>query len=819
MVAALNLPVPEAAAQTLLQYFVIVDQVGTQRTNYDSTVPIASQTVDVLIRVVDAFKVRVNQNGFKMRVLVDEQPLGPAFDVTALPATATWDTRAISDGVHVLSAEILDTPSNVQLIPFPTVVVVNNTAGPVTGPQPIPVCPAWHLLTGLAPNRSGPKCDWVTYEGRPPVLRGYPQPVVRGSPLLTTPKPSDLYVEHIAPVLELFEKNHQFFQTTDSHVVAMPFNTKGGEHYERNAAPFVDRMPLRDGPRNVGYVTAYINGVVHPVTEGLIFAELGEKRGRVGQIALDGTVRTLAGFRMKSGGLPYLPGDLTIPETLRAQQYEKVGVFQNGPPQFSRPMDVTIDPRNANIIYVADSGNHRIARMDISRTPAVVTTYAGSLTGQAGWRDGVGTAALFDEPFSIVMTKNATMYVADHDNSLIRQITPTGQVTTLVGQGFRNIPPQARIEQAPRADNRAAYMVNGDWSVASIIYPFVIRLDSHENLILGENFLGTIRRLNLASQTVELLRLPQANAQWIWLDVDQAGTFGPKDDIFFASSTAAKTTITEKNTYVVRLPADGSAEQVIFKGSYDLDGRANMVRVPHYPWMVAVGKGALWVSGFGTGITRVRQAQPQDRVDTLNELYDYYSVGARLYWRGTVAGFPWGARPSMAHIHGFYGSNMLGVGKNFDDLNTYTDAELAALIQSGGDGQTPRPEITGNDLRNLIYFLRRQSLPAVRSGMPLLGLSSSDKTPPAITNVVVTQLAADRVQITWGTSEPTLGVIKFGPSATNYYRWSGIENAYTLLHIAVLEDLERGKAYHFSITVRDQAGNQMSTLDDILGTQ
>jgi hypothetical protein len=162
---------------------------------------------------------------------------------------------------------------------------------------------------------------------------------------------------------------------------------------------------------------------------------------------------------------------------------------------------------------------------------------------------------------------------------------------------------------------------------------------------------------------------------------------------------------------------------------------------------------------------------------------------------------------------------MLGVGKNFDDLNTSTDAELAALIQSGWDGQTPRPEITGNDLRNLIYFIRRQSLSAVRSGVPLLGPASSDKIPPAITNVVVTQLAADRVQLMWNTSEPTLGVVKFGSAATNYYRWSEIEQVYTLQHSALLEDLERGKAYHFSITVRDQAGNQMSTLDALLGTQ
>lgn len=67
------------------------------------------------------------------------------------------------------------------------------------------------------------------------------------------------------------------------------------------------------------------------------------------------------------------------------------------------------------LLYVADSYNHKIKQLD-PRTRAA-TTLLGS--GQAGDRDGVGSAAQFREPAG-VSVGGSQLYVADTNNHLIR---------------------------------------------------------------------------------------------------------------------------------------------------------------------------------------------------------------------------------------------------------------------------------------------------------------------------------------------------------------------------------------------------------------
>ena len=72
---------------------------------------------------------------------------------------------------------------------------------------------------------------------------------------------------------------------------------------------------------------------------------------------------------------------------------------------------------------------------------------------------------------------------------------------------------------------------------------------------------------------------------------------------------------------------NSSTEETIFNGSWRFEGRLDFTRAPHYPWLVAVGKGALWTNGFGTdGLIRVRQALLSDRVDDFDQ--DIYMVGS-----------------------------------------------------------------------------------------------------------------------------------------------------------------------------------------------
>jgi sugar lactone lactonase YvrE len=71
----------------------------------------------------------------------------------------------------------------------------------------------------------------------------------------------------------------------------------------------------------------------------------------------------------------------------------------------------------------------------------VVTTLAGNPNAAPGHADGTGTAALFSVDWreslktaSLAVDKNGNVYVSDPANSVIRKITPAGQVSTLVGQ-------------------------------------------------------------------------------------------------------------------------------------------------------------------------------------------------------------------------------------------------------------------------------------------------------------------------------------------------------------------------------------------------
>ncbi len=78
-------------------------------------------------------------------------------------------------------------------------------------------------------------------------------------------------------------------------------------------------------------------------------------------------------------------------------------------------------------LYVADTYNHKIRTVD--PTTGEVTTVAG--TGSPGDADGLGTAAVFDEPGGI-SAAGGKLYIADTNNNAIRVMDiATGEVTTL----------------------------------------------------------------------------------------------------------------------------------------------------------------------------------------------------------------------------------------------------------------------------------------------------------------------------------------------------------------------------------------------------
>ena len=100
--------------------------------------------------------------------------------------------------------------------------------------------------------------------------------------------------------------------------------------------------------------------------------------------------------------------------------------------RFNNPSGIATD---GTYLYVADTSNHTIRRIDLSAASAVVSTLAGS-AGNFGYADGTGVNATFNSPVGMVVKGN-NLFVADSGNNTIRQIDLVNrQVTTLAGSAI-----------------------------------------------------------------------------------------------------------------------------------------------------------------------------------------------------------------------------------------------------------------------------------------------------------------------------------------------------------------------------------------------
>ncbi|SDK02004.1 NHL repeat-containing protein [Catalinimonas alkaloidigena] len=107
------------------------------------------------------------------------------------------------------------------------------------------------------------------------------------------------------------------------------------------------------------------------------------------------------------------------------------GEWVDGPvadAKFNLIFDVAV--ANDGTLYIADTYNHCIRKIT---SDGLVSTLAGN--GQTGFADGTGQAATFNQPVSLCLAQDGTLYVADGGNHSLRKITPDGEVSTLAGSG------------------------------------------------------------------------------------------------------------------------------------------------------------------------------------------------------------------------------------------------------------------------------------------------------------------------------------------------------------------------------------------------
>jgi len=147
--------------------------------------------------------------------------------------------------------------------------------------------------------------------------------------------------------------------------------------------------------------------------------------------------------------------------------------------RLNQPFDVAYD-RSGNL-YLSDTGNHRIRRVDAS-TGAIATVAGDGRKGFSG-DGGPATAASLDEPYGLAIDGDGTLYFADRLNRRVRRVDGrTGIIATVAGDG----------SGATSGDG-------GPATAAGIVEPNDVALDGRGRLFIADVSGHRVRVVDLAT--------------------------------------------------------------------------------------------------------------------------------------------------------------------------------------------------------------------------------------------------------------------------------------------------------------------------------
>ena len=210
--------------------------------------------------------------------------------------------------------------------------------------------------------------------------------------------------------------------------------------------------------------------------------------------------------------------------------------------RFNNLLGIIVDL--AGNVYVADSDNNTIRKM----TPAfAVTTLAGT-SGRSGGTDGTGSAARFSAPGGMAVDPSGILFVADSGNNTIREITPSGVVTTIAGLAGAteatdglglaarfNGPTEVAIDSAG-----ILYVADGDnytvrrFVTGGLVPPLILSQPSASAVTAGQTATFTVAASGSLPLTYQWQELPPGNTAWSNLS----------DNATFSGSATATLTIT-----------------------------------------------------------------------------------------------------------------------------------------------------------------------------------------------------------------------------------------------------------------------------------
>ena len=149
--------------------------------------------------------------------------------------------------------------------------------------------------------------------------------------------------------------------------------------------------------------------------------------------------------------------------------------------QLNAPIAIALD-NNGNL-YISDSGNHRIRKVDA--TSGLITTIAGNGTLGSLGDDGDATQAQLDVVVGLAADASGSVYLTSFDNKIRRIDTTTGIITLVAGTGV------------------AGFSGDGGNALqAQLNLPWGIMIGNFGDLYVADQGNFRIRKINLCDHTI-----------------------------------------------------------------------------------------------------------------------------------------------------------------------------------------------------------------------------------------------------------------------------------------------------------------------------
>ncbi|MBI4474706.1 MAG: IPT/TIG domain-containing protein, partial [Acidobacteria bacterium] len=151
--------------------------------------------------------------------------------------------------------------------------------------------------------------------------------------------------------------------------------------------------------------------------------------------------------------------------------------------QLRSPAGIALDGKSN--LFIADSGNHRIRRVEAGTE--TITTVAGS--GQQAFGDGPAAAARFSSPRKIAFDREGNLLIADSSNHRIRKLSlSSNMVTTVAGTGAFDF-----------------FGDDGPAAAARLNYPEGVAVDASGNILIADTYNDRIRLVSAKTVSISTI--------------------------------------------------------------------------------------------------------------------------------------------------------------------------------------------------------------------------------------------------------------------------------------------------------------------------